>query len=493
MRKSIAITIILLCAVSAMATKYAAEFTDLGVGVRPAGMGGTFTMFDSDPQALWWNPAGLVGLSEKFKFYFMHASMFDNLYQLDVGAAGRKFGETYWAVGFFRNATDNIPFIDEDAYFDWGVDGIPGTGDYGEGNNQWDPGEPINPDAVYFRSEGDYLFTIAAGRELFENFRVGASIKHLQTYIGEYSAFGFGADIGAIYRASENITVGATVRDVFGTHLRWSTGLWEQKLPSLWWGGKYDFDIPYIRGGLALAGEFETRFENYEAVMNIGDVSLDPHIGAELNLLKHFFLRVGIDRTDFTAGAGLALGFFRVDYAFVDNADLDVTHRIGINFEIPEVNISLPRRKVREEEPKPEFAIVQPPREPEPEEPAKIPAPVGEKLAEIKFPFASTELTDETKSQLDSVCAIWVNYRTNRIYIEGHTDNVPIETPEFSDNYALSKARANSAADYLRTVCGVPGNRIVVDWFGESRPKADNATPEGRSINRRVEIFLWEP
>ncbi|MCD6502399.1 OmpA family protein [bacterium] len=480
---------ILLLGGSVLATKYAGEFTDLGVSVRAAGMGGVFNSFDGDPQLLWWNPAGLTGTPEKPQFYFMHAAMFDNLYQLDAGAAAKRLGDSFWGIGFFRNATDNIAFTNDDGYFDYGADGVPGTGDAGEGNGQWDPGERIAADAVHYRSEGDYLFTIAAGKNFGDKLNLGLSLKHLQSYIGEYSAFGFGADIGAQYRIDEKAVLAATLRDALGTHIRWSTGLWEQKLPSLWWGGKYDIAMPSIRGGLSLAGEFETRFENYDGIVDLGPISIDPHIGAELNLLKHIYLRAGIERNSLAAGVGLGISFFRVDYAFVNNPDLDVTHRIGIDFEIPE--IKFPKKK------KPEIGVLKPTvKKVEPsilDEEQPIPAPIGERIAVIQFPFGSADIDDEAKIALDSVCAIWNEHRTNRIYIEGHTDNIRIDTPEFADNYALSEARAKAVAGFLRDVCGVPANRIETDWFGPDRPKSDNSTEEGRNLNRRVEIFLWEP
>jgi len=490
--KKIFVAILLFSSVgSLLATKYAGEFTDLGASVRAAGMGGTFNSFDSDPQLIWYNPAGLVGSPEKLEFYYMHAAMFDNLYQLDVGAASKKLGDSFFGVGFFRNGTDNIPFTNEDGYYDYGPDGVPGTGDPGEGNGVWDPGERIDPDAVTFWSEGDYLFTVAGSRFLTDELSVGISLKHLQSYIGEYSAFGFGADIGARYAIAENAVLAATLRDALGTHIRWSTGLWEQKLPSLWWGGKYDIDLPSIRGGLSLAGEFETHFEDYDGIVELGQVSIDPHVGAELNLLKHIYLRAGLDRDNLAAGVGLEISFFRVDYAFVNNADLDVTHRIGINFNIPEVKFR------REKPPEPEEIGVLKPTSQERrdifDDIDLIPAPIGEKLADVKFEFGTAILDDEAKAILDSVCAIWQEHRTNRIYIEGHTDNVMIDTPEFADNYALSEARTVAVAKYLRESCGISANRIEREWFGSDRQKSDNSTDKGRALNRRVEIYLWEP
>ncbi|RKZ30405.1 hypothetical protein DRQ36_05680 [bacterium] len=483
MRRAIVFALILISA-AAFATKYAGEFTDLGVGVRPAGMGGSFSCFDSDLQALWWNPAGLTGLSERPQFYLMHAELYNGLDMLDAGAIGKLLGETQWAAGFFRHATEDIPFTDTTMFYDYGPDRIPGTGDPGEGNGSWDPGEQMRPDAIYYRSEGDYLFTIGAGRRFGEKLLLGASFKHIQSYIGEYSAFGFGLDVGALYEYRPNLTFGAAMRDVTAMHIRYSTGRWEQKLPSLWWGAKYDIPIESVRGGLALTGEFETRFENFDGIINTGRISYDPHIGAEFTLLRRVFLRAGIDRKDLTAGAGLRIAFFRVDYAFVSNKELDNTHRIGLTLEIPKIE--------RKPKPPEEPGIQKPPDSSDETGELRQLAPLGEQLAEIYFDEGLAELGEDAKVTLSEVCAVWQEHPTHRIYIEGHTDSVNIKTPEYPDNYALSKARARAVMNYL-IECSVPAHRIEIDWFGPDRPKYDMSTPETRAKNRRVEIYMWEP
>ncbi len=56
-------------------------------------------------------------------------------------------------------------------------------------------------------------------------------------------------------------------------------------------------------------------------------------------------------------------------------------------------------------------------------------------------------------------------------------------------NQNLSERRAYSVKDYLSTQ-GVPGSRITAIGYGESRPKASNDTPDGRQLNRRVEIHI---
>lgn len=75
------------------------------------------------------------------------------------------------------------------------------------------------------------------------------------------------------------------------------------------------------------------------------------------------------------------------------------------------------------------------------------------------------------------------------IALEGYTDNVPINTPQYPSNWELSSARAASVARCLTTF-GVDQSRITVTGFGEQYPVADNGTEEGRAMNRRVSLII---
>jgi len=77
------------------------------------------------------------------------------------------------------------------------------------------------------------------------------------------------------------------------------------------------------------------------------------------------------------------------------------------------------------------------------------------------------------------------------VTVTGHTDNQPIRTAEFPDNEALSVQRAAFVADAL-TAHGMPADRIVALGKGDTEPVADNTTAEGRSRNRRVEVFVTQ-
>ncbi len=76
------------------------------------------------------------------------------------------------------------------------------------------------------------------------------------------------------------------------------------------------------------------------------------------------------------------------------------------------------------------------------------------------------------------------------ILVEGHTDNVPIKTSVYKDNWDLSVARATSIVRILIDDYKIAPTRMTASGKGEFFPKADNDTPEGRAKNRRTEIIL---
>jgi type VI secretion system protein ImpK len=78
-----------------------------------------------------------------------------------------------------------------------------------------------------------------------------------------------------------------------------------------------------------------------------------------------------------------------------------------------------------------------------------------------------------------------------KVTVTGHTDNQSIHTAEFPDNQTLSEKRAAFVADVLKAH-GMPANRIVALGKGDTQAVADNSTSEGRSRNRRVEVFVTQ-
>ncbi|MDO8414772.1 MAG: OmpA family protein [Agitococcus sp.] len=79
--------------------------------------------------------------------------------------------------------------------------------------------------------------------------------------------------------------------------------------------------------------------------------------------------------------------------------------------------------------------------------------------------------------------------KTNRLVIEGHTDNVPIQTAVFPSNWELSAGRSAAFVRALQEQ-GIEATRLAAAGYADTRPKADNATLEGRSKNRRVSVLI---
>jgi chemotaxis protein MotB len=78
-----------------------------------------------------------------------------------------------------------------------------------------------------------------------------------------------------------------------------------------------------------------------------------------------------------------------------------------------------------------------------------------------------------------------------RVFIEGHTDNVPVVfNDRFRSNWDLSGARAGAVADFMTTQGGVTPGRVSVAGFADTRPIDSNDNAQGRSRNRRIEIII---
>jgi OOP family OmpA-OmpF porin len=101
------------------------------------------------------------------------------------------------------------------------------------------------------------------------------------------------------------------------------------------------------------------------------------------------------------------------------------------------------------------------------------------------FDLGKASLKPESEPELKRIQQVMKENRTLVIEISGHTDN----TGSDEINNKLSLERANAVKDYLLNG-NIDSSRIRTKGYGKSKPKADNATEEGRQINRRVEIEI---
>lgn len=104
----------------------------------------------------------------------------------------------------------------------------------------------------------------------------------------------------------------------------------------------------------------------------------------------------------------------------------------------------------------------------------------------IQFAFDEAVILPVSHGLLNEVVsAIQGHSEIKKVEIDGHTDT----DGEEAYNQALSERRAKAVMDYL-VQQGVDRGRLRAKGFGESRPIADNGTPQGREQNRRVEFLI---
>jgi len=108
----------------------------------------------------------------------------------------------------------------------------------------------------------------------------------------------------------------------------------------------------------------------------------------------------------------------------------------------------------------------------------------------LLFQSGSSAVEDKGKDALKLLAGVLEKNSDIDILIEGHTDNVPIKTSVYKDNWDLSVARATSIVRILTTDYKIVPTRLTASGKSEYFPKADNETAEGRAKNRRTEIIL---
>ena len=111
----------------------------------------------------------------------------------------------------------------------------------------------------------------------------------------------------------------------------------------------------------------------------------------------------------------------------------------------------------------------------------------------ILFKTAEAELQPLGRSTLIAVGRLLQKHKIGfyqSVQIEGHTDDVPIVTPQFPSNWELSSARAIAVLRLFVDEIGINPKTLTATGYGEFHPVAPDTTVHGRAKNRRIEIVL---
>jgi len=107
----------------------------------------------------------------------------------------------------------------------------------------------------------------------------------------------------------------------------------------------------------------------------------------------------------------------------------------------------------------------------------------------IIFEPGSAEIKKENEDSLLEIAKMF-QIMDNYIRIEGHTDNVPMNSNIYRSNWDLSAARAANVVRLFTSKTNLSPEKLIAVGYGEYRPIEDNSTDEGRAKNRRIDIIV---
>ena len=108
------------------------------------------------------------------------------------------------------------------------------------------------------------------------------------------------------------------------------------------------------------------------------------------------------------------------------------------------------------------------------------------------FESARVEIRPDAQVILQDICGIIDEYNDmiDTIWIEGHTDSVPISSDKYKDNTDLSAMRATNVRRFVLNIMAIDPSKVVPIGYGEYRPVDTNDTEQGKSNNRRVDFVI---
>jgi hypothetical protein len=277
-------------AATALATRYAGDFEELGTSARAIGMGGAVVAAAADPSAIYYNPSRPSGFA-RTSVLFLHSEDFSGL--VDHNYLGASFHSTLQSIGFavLHNGIPGIKLTRLPS------ESIPG--------DTTPPGPNNRPYVWRTVSATQVVGYVNYARTLSPYVAVGGNVKLIYHDLGVGSAFGMGVDLGATLTPMADLDVGLRIRNVSTSPLFWDNGTRELVMPRGALGLAKSFRISHDRLTLAL-----------ETEANVEGLGFTPNFGIEYGFRNVLFGRFGAYRGNFTFGLGLRIKRFHVDYGY---------------------------------------------------------------------------------------------------------------------------------------------------------------------------------
>ncbi len=296
----------------------APDYLIKGTSAKVSAMGDTFTAIANDANSIYWNPAGLGTLSipqllsthSSLNDFDMNTENISVVYPLKRGGIGVNI--IYSNIGSIpKTATNQL------------------TG-------------RANLLGLFDESEIGYL--LSYGQKVSENLSVGASLKGVRVEFDTYNESGIGLDLGLLYNFSNEFSAGLNLQNIGEIELGKHSIPFNAKIGAAYKSPKNNF---------ILGVDFDT---------NILGESI-YHIGAEYQIVKGLFARIGTNDGDLTVGVGFKFENWQFDYAFNDMEVGDI-HKLSVLLDFtpkkkPETIIEKQKERVEITEKKPEKKIEQ--------------------------------------------------------------------------------------------------------------------------------------
>ncbi len=326
---------------SAQDTRYGGAFLELGVGARGLAMGEAYVSVADDGSSFYWNPAGIANM-QRAEASGMYASLFKGLVRhFHLGFTRPLYNGAAVSVNWIRLSVPNIPQFDSpllndpNSSYDTRVANA-GEDPYGFWNEfaltQAELGlSNSNEDAFFITLSKQNKINVDFGWQYFVmpvTIPIGLNVKLLRQNLFDKQGSAIGFDFGTMLKfglddlLNDNrfgrISLGLAIKDIFNTKINWNTdSRHSDKIERSWHlGSSYMQPLTGINGKLLFAYSYQTQF-------------VSPHnIGFEYTYYDRLALRFGLTDEKFTAGVGLQISPFRIDYAFRSH-ELGGSHRIN--------------------------------------------------------------------------------------------------------------------------------------------------------------------
>lgn len=330
----------------AQGTRYAGAFLELGIGARSMGMGEAFTAVADDGSAFYWNPAGASTMLRP-EVSGMYASLFKGLVRhFHIGFTRPLYGAGAVSVNWVRLTVPDIPLYNSALLNDITSSYDTRVAEAGESPfGDWNTNALTDAASGFSDSNDDALFiTLSKQNKVDLDFGwqyfvmpitipVGLNVKLIRQTLFENKGSALGFDFGTMLKFGLDdllddsrlgkITFGLAVKDLWNTKVTWNTDSRHGDQIKRSWhvGGSYLQPLPKIGGQLLLAYTLRKRYSSRD------------YLGLEYLYYNRLAVRFGLADSKFTAGIGLKVSLFHIDYAFRTH-ELGGSHRINTSIQL---------------------------------------------------------------------------------------------------------------------------------------------------------------